>query len=128
METIREIQKKYCSQALTFAIFTGFIFYLIGMTPVCKGLVLGTLFSILNFILMGETLPMRLDKSKGKTFFQVIGSIFFRFLLLAVPVVLAIKYEQYNFFAAIFGIFTVQLAILGDHIVGMISSRFQKQA
>ncbi len=127
METIRETQKKYCSRALTFAIFTGFFFYLVGLTPICKGLVLGTLFSILNFILMGETLPMRLDKSKGKTFFMVIGSMFFRFLLLAVPVVSAIKYEQYNFFAVIFGIFTVQLAILADHIVDLISSRFQKQ-
>lgn len=128
METIRETQKKYCSRALTLAIFAAFGFYLAGMTPVCKGLILGTLFSILNFILMGEGLPMRMTGSKGKAFFVVIGSIFFRFLLLAVPMVLAIKNTQYNLLATIVGIFSVQMMILTDHLFTLISSRFQKQA
>lgn len=127
MEAIRETQKRYCSRALTFAIIAGFIFFLAGMTPICKGLVMGTLFSILNFILMGEGLPMRVDGSKKKMFFVVIGSIFFRFILLAVPMVLAIKQPQYNFFATIAGIFLVQLTILTDHLFALIVSRFQKQ-
>ncbi len=127
MKTIRETQKKYCSRALIFSIIVGFICYLAGLTPICKGLILGTLFSILNFIIMGETLPIRMNRSKGKTFFAALGSIFFRYLLLAVPIVVAIKFEQYNFFAAIAGIFSVQMIILFDHLFSLIFSRFQKQ-
>lgn len=127
MKEIRETQKKYCSRALTFSLIAGFIFYLFGMVPICKGLVLGTLFSIVNFIIMGETLPMRISRSRGKTFFAVLGSIFFRYLLLAVPMVVAIKFEQFNLFAAIAGIFSVQAAILFDHLFGQFVSDFQKK-
>ncbi|MFO7559819.1 MAG: ATP synthase subunit I [Desulfobacterales bacterium] len=127
MEVIRQTQKRYCSSALSFAVVAGFIFYLVGMIPVCKGLVLGTLFSILNFILMGETLPMRIDRTKGRTFFVALGSIFFRYILLAIPIYMAIKNEQFDFFSVIVGIFMVQIMLLGDHVSAIIFSRFKKK-
>jgi len=115
MEQIRKIQKRYCSTALAVAIFAALLFFLAGQKPVGKGLILGTLFSILNFILMGETLPMRLLKARGKTFLVSIGSISVRYLLLAVPLVVAIKVEQFNLIAAIWGIFMIQFVILSEH-------------
>jgi asparagine N-glycosylation enzyme membrane subunit Stt3 len=127
MEAIRQTQKKYCSAALSFAIITGFVFFLIGMVPICKGLILGTLFSILNFIIMGESLPMRIDRSQGRTFFVALGSIFFRYLLLAIPIVIAIKYEKFNLFAVIIGVFMVQLILLADHIRELFTDRFRKK-
>jgi len=127
MEAIRQTQKRYCSSALSLSIITGFIFYLAGMVPICKGLVLGTLFSILNFILMGETLPMRIDRSKGKTFFVALGSIFFRYVLLAIPIYIAIKNKQFDFIATIVGIFMVQIMLLADHFSVIIFSRFKKK-
>ena len=127
METIRDTQKKYCSLALRFAIFAGFGFYLAGMVPICKGLILGSLFSILNFIIMGETLPMRILKSKGRAFFAALSSICFRYLLLGIPIYLAIKQDQFNLFAVVFGIFMVQLILLAHHVFGAFISRFQKQ-
>jgi len=127
MESIRQTQKKYCTRAITAAIFAGFLLILAGQKPVGKGLILGTFFSILNFILMGQPLPLRIGKSKGKTFMLALGSIYFRYIILAVPLILAIKLEQFNLFAVIFGIFLVQIVILADYALKIIFSTREKQ-
>ena len=128
MESIRETQKKYCTGAITVAIFIGFSFIVAGLKPVGKGLILGTIFSIINFIIMGETLPLRIGKSNNKTFFFSLGSIFFRYILLAVPMIIAVKFEQYNFISVIVGIFMIQLFIVADHFVSLITATRKKQA
>ena len=122
METLRLTQKRYCSAAITAAIFAGLLFLLAGQEPVGKGLILGTVFSIVNFILMGETLPYRIGKSKRKTFLLALGSIYFRYIILAIPLIMAIKFEQFNLFAVIIGPFLVQLFIIADHLFRFISS------
>ena len=128
MESIRETQKKYCTRAMTAAIFIGLFFIIAGQKPIGKGLILGTIFSIINFIIMGETLPHRIGKSNNKTFFLSLGSIFFRYILLAVPMIIAVKFEQYNFISVIVGIFMIQLFILGDHFISLITATRKKQA
>lgn len=127
MEGVRQAQKRYCSTAITVAIFAGFLFILAGQEPVGKGLILGTVFSIVNFILMGETLPHRIGKSKGKTFLVALGSIYFRYIILAIPLIMAIKFDQFDLFAVIIGIFLVQLFIIFDHLFSYISSTRRKQ-
>ena len=122
METLRQIQKRYCTRAISIAIFAGLFFILADQKPVGKGLILGAIFSIINFILMGEMLPFKLGRSKSKSYVFSLGSIFFRYLILAVPLVIAIKLEQYNLIAVAVGIFLVQLSILGDHIFNFLSS------
>ena len=122
MDTLRLTQKRYCSAAITAAIFAGLLFLLAGQEPVGKGLILGTVFSIVNFILMGETLPYRIGKSKRKTFLLALGSIYFRYIILAIPLIMAIKFEQFNLFAVIIGLFLVQLFIIADHLFRYISS------
>jgi len=126
MKTLRQIQKKYCTRTISTAIFAGFFFILAGQKPIGKGLILGTVFSIINFILMGEMLPLKLGKTKGKTYVFSFGSIFFRYFILAVPLIMAIKLEQYNLFAVIIGIFFVQLFILADHVYNYLSSAKQE--
>ncbi|MEE4358441.1 MAG: ATP synthase subunit I [Desulfococcaceae bacterium] len=117
MEPLRQTEKKYCSLALTVAIIVGFIFILAAQKALAKGLILGTLFSIFNFILIGETLPRRIaSSSTKKSCFLAFGSIFFRYTLMAVPVVTAIRSENYNLWTAVTGIFMVQLMILADHL------------
>ncbi|MGD9273954.1 MAG: hypothetical protein PVI65_06270, partial [Desulfobacterales bacterium] len=69
MESIRRTQKKYGSRALAIAVIIGLGTVLIGQNSLGKGLVLGTLFSVVNFILMGETLPLKLGRSSKTTFF-----------------------------------------------------------
>lgn len=127
MEQIRQTQKKYCSAAIAVAIFAGLLFILAGQKPIGKALILGTVFSIVNFILIGETLPLRIGKAKGKTFFISLGSIYFRYIILAIPLIMAIKLEQFNLFAVIFGIFLIQIVIMADHFYKYISSARRKQ-
>ncbi|MFC1830278.1 ATP synthase subunit I [Thermodesulfobacteriota bacterium] len=117
METIRETQKKYCSTAITVAIFAGLLFIANDQSAVGKGLILGTVFSILNFILMGEMIPRKLGKSKGRTFGLSLGSIFFRYFLMAMPIIAAVKLDQFHLISVIAGIFMVQVTILADHAI-----------
>jgi len=113
VKEIRETQKKYCSLSLVTAIIIGFFLIIAGQSTVGKGFILGTLFSSINFALMGEVLPHKVGKYRGKTYLVAVGSIISRYLLLAVPVVLCIRSpERFNLVAVIIGIFMVQLVIL----------------
>ena len=91
-----------------------------------KGLVLGTIFSVINFVLIGQTLPLRIGKSKRKAFSLSLGSIFCRYILLAVPIVVAVKFEDFNLVAAILGLFMIQFVILADHILKLFSAKREK--
>ena len=128
MESIRQTQKKYCSRAIMAAIFAGLVFILAGQEPIGKGLILGTIFSIINFIVMGEMLPLKIGKSKNKTFFLSLASIFSRYVLLAIPLLIAFKFDQYNLISVVIGIFMVQLFILAEQIFINFSSNHRKQA
>ena len=110
------------------AIFAGLVFILAGQEPVGKGLILGTIFSIINFIVMGEMLPLKIGKSKNKTFFLSLASIFSRYVLLAIPLLIAFKFDQYNLISVVVGIFMVQLFILAEQIFINFSSNHRKQA
>jgi hypothetical protein len=122
MIELKQIQKEYCSQAMMLAIVAALIFLAAGAKPIAKGLVLGTLFSILNFILIAQSLPSRLDKGRGKTFFICLGSVWMRYVVLAVPLIVASKYEEFNFIAAAAGILMVQVVILGRQLGRMVFS------
>jgi len=127
MEAIRRVQKRYCSKALTAAILAGVVLILAGRSTLAKGLVLGTLFSIVNFILMGEMLPLGLGRSPKKTFILSLGSILFRYFLLAVPVMLAVNLDQFNLIAVICGIFMVQGVVLVETALNLRASLDRKQ-
>jgi len=127
MEAVKQVQKKYAARALTLAIGVGLLFILMGHKPVGKGLVLGTLFSVLNFMLMGKSIALNFGRSKAKTLSLSLGSIIFRYLLLAIPLIAAVKYEQFNLVAAILGIFMIQLVILAEHVLTLIPAMRKKQ-
>lgn len=128
MESIRQIQKKYCSKAMTTAIVAGFVLILAGQNAIAKGLVLGTIFSIVNFILMGETLPLKLGKSNRMAFFWSLLSLLMRYAFMAIPLIVAIKFRQFNLIAVICGIFMVQAVILAETLLTTLSSFRNKQA
>ncbi len=122
MNAIRETQKKYCSSAMGFAIPVGFLLIFLGQSAIGKGLVLGTLFSVLNFIIMGEVLPSKIGLTRKKTYTVAFGSVIFRYIVLAIPLVLGMKFTQFNIWAVIAGIFMVQIMIVGDHLKDAIFS------
>ena len=126
METFKQTQKTYGSRAIWIAIAVGFGFFLAGYKPMGKGLVLGTIFSVINFVLIGQTLPLRIGHSKRRTFVLSLGSIIFRYMLLAVPVVVAIKYEQFDLVGTILGLFMIQIVIMADHALKLVGSNRQE--
>ena len=71
---------------------------------------------IINFILMGQTIPLQLMKSKRKTFAISLSSIFLRYFILAIPLFVAIRSDRFNLYATIIGIFSVQIMILLDQL------------
>lgn len=127
METIRQTQKKYGTRAMVVAIVVGFALIVAVDKSLGKGLVLGTLFSIVNFVLIGETLPAKIGHARKKTFLFSLLSIFFRYALMAIPVILAVKFQQFDLVTTIMGLFMVQIVILGDHLIRAVRpTRHQK--
>ena len=81
-----------------------------------KGLILGALFSVVNFAVMGETLPLGVGKSRKQATAFFLGSIVFRYAILALPLVIAATLETFQFAATAIGIFMVQIVILSEHV------------
>jgi hypothetical protein len=127
MEAVKQVQKKYSSLALTFSIIVALVFILMGHKALGKGLILGAIFSVLNFILMGKSIVLNFGRSKAKTFSISMGSIIIIYLLLAIPLIAAVKYEQFNLVAAILGIFMIQLVIVAEHVLTLIPAMRKKQ-
>ena len=126
MEAIRETQKKFGSRALATAVVLGLLLVLLGQKALAKGLVLGTLFSVLNFVLMGQILPLLMAPARRRSFLISLGSIMFRYILLAIPLLIAVKMTDFNFLTTVLGIFMVQILIMGEHLFRLIvSSRMQ---
>ena len=117
MEEISDIQKKYCSQAMIIAIAAAMVLIILGEKPIGKGLVLGTLFSVLNFIIMGYLISFKLASSRVKATSLAFISIFFRFGLLALPLIFSAKSEAVHFVGVAVGLFMIQLTILINHLV-----------
>jgi hypothetical protein len=120
MEAIKQTQKIITQRALWLSIIVGLAFILMGHKPVGKGLILGAIFSVLNFIFMAKSIGYKFGRSKRQIFSISLGSIIFRYILLAIPLITAVKFEQFNLVAAIVGIFMIQLVILADQLLKQI--------
>jgi hypothetical protein len=116
---MRDIQKKYCSQAMIAAIVAALVLIMFGEKSIGKGLVLGSLFSIINFIIMGQFIPLRLAQSQSKSKASAIAfvSIFLRFAILAIPLIISIKVDAVHFAGVVIGLFMVQLLMLFDQLI-----------
>lgn len=113
---VRKIQKTYSSQAMVAAIVLALVSILLGAKPIGKGLILGTLFSVLNFVLMAHMLPLRIQETRSRSILGAFGSIWVRLGLLAVALLIASKNESINFFATAAGLFMVQVIIVLNQI------------
>ena len=116
-DEVAQEQKRISSRAMVCALFLGALLFLLGERAVGKGLVLGTCFSVLNFYLLGKSIPMALGRTRRMASFIGLGSLLFRYLVLAIPLVVAIKSGSFSFVAAAIGIFAVQIVALADYVV-----------
>lgn len=127
MNAIRQAEKKYCSRALTLAIIAGGILIACDLTALGKGLIMGCLFSIVNFIALGGAIPMHIGKARKKASVIAAGSLGARMILLAVPMVIAIKSTEFNLMTTVIGLFLVQMNILADYLTAPVRAGFRKK-
>jgi ATP synthase I chain len=123
MEAILHTQKKFGSRAMVAAVVAGLVFILVGQKSMAKGLVLGSIFSVINFVLMGEILPLIISASRKRSVLFSFVSMLFRFGLLATPLILSVKLESLHFITTAMGLFMVQFMIMGDHLLKLIKPR-----
>ena len=124
MEAVREVRKKYCPPALFFAIIIAMVLIFTGHRDMARGLVLGTLFSIINFVLMGLSVQMKLRKSRRASSIISLLLVLARFGILAVPLIIAIYHDRYHILTTIIGLFMVQAVIVADALRKMVTSRY----
>ncbi len=122
-EALRRSRNQYCRQALTAAVILGVLSLVLGQKAVGKGLVLGTLFSMVNFSIMAHLLPAHLAKSRARTFFVALLSMGGRYALMAIPLILAVKQEQFSLPATAVGLFMVQLVILAEQGLKLLKAK-----
>ena len=113
---VRELQKSYGTKALALAIGISLVFLILGHKSVCRGLVMGALFSTINFVLMAQTLHVKLHRDRSRASLSALGNILFRYAFMAVPLFLAIKLPRFDLVATVAGLFMVQSVILADHL------------
>lgn len=114
---VDQVQRRISSWAMISAIVLAVIFIIAGEKAIGKGLLLGTLFSIINFFLMRKSISLTLGQSRSKAGFVGLLSILSRYVVLAIPMVVAIKSVSFDFVAVVIGIFAIQIVTLVDFII-----------
>lgn len=110
-------QRNICLWALTCGLVSALLFMAFREESIGKGLLLGTCFSIVNFLLMGISVSMVIGQSRPKASLFGLASILTRYAILAVPMIVAVRSVSFNFIAVVVGIFTVQIVTLFNYIV-----------
>jgi hypothetical protein len=117
MATIDALQQRYGRRALAAATILGLSAYLAGWPAVSRGLLLGSLFSVLNFVLLAKALVRQMSgEPRGGRLAHRITQVG-RYLLWAVPVVLAVKFPAVDLAATVAGLFMVPASLLLDAFV-----------
>ena len=116
-ETVSGIQKRVCSRAMLVAVIGAVALILVGEKAVGKGLVLGTLFSIVNFVLMAHLMSLNPASSRTRASVAALGSIVFRFALLAIPLILSLRLDSIHLVGVIIGLFMIQMTLLFDQVL-----------
>ena len=108
MDDYGTLQKALIKKALLLSLAVACVFLALNLKSAAKGIALGGLFSVVEFKLMARRLERRFARQgKSRDFFGLFG----RFLLLSVPLVIAIKLPTINVAATVGGIFAVKAAI-----------------
>ena len=102
------LQKALIKKALLLSLAAACIFLALNLKSAAKGIALGSVFGVLEFKIMALRLQRRLlHQGKARDYFGLIG----RFILFAIPLVIALKSPAINFAATVAGIFAVKAAI-----------------
>lgn len=111
LRSIKEFNKKVCGGTLFLGLLVSLLFLMLGSPAISKGFLLGTCFSVINFILLSSFTPIPLGYERKRATAMYFGSILIRYIILAVPMVIAIKSDKFNLISTIIGIFSIQITI-----------------
>ena len=120
MESIKQLQRRYCGGALTLAVALSAGCYLAGWPAMTRGLIVGSLFSALNFALLGKTMVRKLTDPRRGGGLITLAAQLGRYLLWAVPVIIAVKLPPVDLPATIAGLFMVPLFIIADSVFNLL--------
>ena len=108
MSDYATLQKTLIRKALILSVLVASVFLALDLTSAAKGIALGSMFSVVEFKLMALRLPVRLaNRGRLSGYLGLLG----RFVLLAIPLVVAIKVPAVSFSGTVGGIFSVKAAI-----------------
>ena len=114
MSDYARLQKTLIRKALLLSLAVACIFLALNIKSAAKGIALGSIFSVVEFRLMALCLERRLAGQGRVRGYIGLGG---RFVLLSIPLVLAIKLPSINFAATVGGIFAVKAAIFYHFII-----------
>lgn len=123
MDTIKNLQKRYCGGAMSLAVIASLVIYLAGCPAITRGLLLGALFSAFNFALLGQTMTRKLTGAHGRNSLLALAAQLGRYLLWAVPVVVAVKMPRVDLPATLAGLFMVPIFIIADSVFNFIRGK-----
>ncbi len=117
IEKYWKYQRRISKRAFGSAVICGLIVFFMGYRSVARGLILGGLFSVINFSVMAYILPHQVGYQRKRATVVACASLFGRLLLLAVPIAVGFYSERFNMVATIIGLFTIPLFLLVDRVV-----------
>ncbi len=114
---IARVQKRICSLAIMVNLVAASGLIIMNQNAIAKGLLLGTLFGIANFVLLGMSAPLTIGKTRVRASFITLTSLLIRFALLAIPMVVGLKSTAFSFGAVVLGVFSIQIITLVEYLV-----------
>jgi hypothetical protein len=121
MEQLIAFKKIITIQILVLAGLVAAVALLLNYPTVAKGFVLGSFFSLLNFLVMARSTAKRLGQTRRLATASSGANIVVRLGLMAVPLYAAITMPQFNAVAAAAGLFNLQISIV---IYGLVIERY----
>lgn len=112
MEKFLSFKKTIVFQILVTAVLVSAAAVFLGFVSVAKGFALGSIFSLVNFLIMAQQAPKRLGKKTGRAGWENFLSLLLRLTVLGLPLFLAIRFSAFNLIATVIGIFNLQFSIL----------------
>lgn len=114
---LRQFQRQLARKAFGASVVVAVLLFAVGYKPAARGLLLGSLFSVFNFVIMAQVLPRQVGYARRKATAFAFGSVLVRFGLMALPLIIAFKFDSFNWITAAVGLFAVPLAILIDQVI-----------
>jgi hypothetical protein len=123
MEAIKQLQQRVVAVVFTVSAASGIGLIAVGQPRIGEGLILGSLFSIANFIILSQSIQRQMRRGPKSARRLAAMSRAGRYLLLALPVLTALKVDDFDLPATVAGVFMVQLTILASSVIGLLRGK-----